>query len=391
MDIYPQSSSLYNLNNQTGINLTKPVDFNTKPKVNGIEVALITEIGGGSGGGSLLTSKIIYVDAGVGTDTRTELNNYDLFKPFATIATAVAYSVTGDLVYVRAGSYTISTQISLNDNGNIYFETGTTVTIPTSIVAFSFSSNNAVKYIKGNADFILQGSAGILTMPSGNSLTGITFECNSIYSLTTVSGTLFSCAVGVLFVDAKAIQLDSGSFSSIVFNITGSGRITTRIPFVYCGRFLTAEGNNPGSGFAIAQINADIWTLVTYDAASPGMAIKLIATSFRIVNYIHAGVGVAFNWTENTIGESHAFRGINWKSTYGASHISFNSSADSASSKIIKLDQTNIMQFASSNSLNSNVAINVATYGTFSSTPAAIYYITFKIGSFTVDADVNTY
>jgi flavoprotein len=36
------------------------------------------------------------------------------------------------------------------------------------------------------------------------------------------------------------------------------------------------------------------------------------------------------------------------------------------------------------------VPINVGTYGTFASAPATSN-VTFKIGSFTVDADVNTY
>jgi hypothetical protein len=48
------------------------------------------------------------------------------------------------------------------------------------------------------------------------------------------------------------------------------------------------------------------------------------------------------------------------------------------------------MRYATTNSLSSNIPINVGTYGTFASVPATSN-VTFKIGSFTVDADVNTY
>jgi hypothetical protein len=332
---------------------------------------------------AVVTGRTIYVDANAGTDTRTGLSQYSTGSPFATIGAAVAASATGDTVRVRAGTYTIAAQIDLNSKGYLYFETGATVTVSTGVVAFSFSQSNAVKYIKGNADFILIGTAGVLTMPSGNSLTGITFECNSIYSLTTVSGTLFSCAVGVLFVDAKAIQLTPSSTSATVFNITGTGKVTTRVPFVYCGRFLN------GAGVFGAQINTDIWTLIAYNSTA-GIAISSITTNFRMVNYLHSGVGVAFNWAEDTTGEGHGFRGITWSSTNSQPNITFNSSAGSTTSKLIRLDQTNKMRNASTNSLSAALPINIATYGTFASVPATPN-ITFKIGSFTVDSDVNNF
>jgi hypothetical protein len=120
------------------------------------------------------------------------------------------------------------------------------------------------------------------------------------------------------------------------------------------------------------------------------MNLSLIATSFRIVNYNHVGVGAALSWTENTTSESHVFRGITWGSLAGQPHITFASTDGSTSAKIIRLDQTNIMRYAATNSLSSNVPINVGTYGTFASVPATSN-VTFKIGSFTVDTDVNNY
>jgi hypothetical protein len=330
-----------------------------------------------------LTGKTIYVDANTGSDTRNGFSKYDLFKPFATIGAAVAASSPGDLVYVRAGTYTISAQINLNLKGHLYFAPGTTVNIASGVVAFSYSQNSIPIYIRGAADFVLAGSAGVLTMPSGNAATAVAFECNTIYSLTTVSGTLFNCAIGALSVDAKVIQLTPASINATVFNITGTGKVTTRIPFVYCGIFLN------GAGVYGAQINADIWTLTTYNTTA-GIAISSITTNFRIVNYIHVGVGVAFNWTENTITEGHGFREITWSSNNTLPNIRFASSAGSTSNKLIRLNAGNILRYASTNSLSSNVPINVATYGTFASAPATSN-VTFKIGSFTVDADVNAY
>jgi hypothetical protein len=335
------------------------------------------------------TGKTIYVDASVGNDTRNGFSKYDSFKPYRTLSAAIADSsvATGDLVYVRAGTYAISSQINLNLKGNLYFENGTTVNIASGIVAFSYSQNSVPITIRGYADFILAtGATGVLTMPSGNTTTIVNFECSSIVNLTNdSSGTIFNCAAGVLGIDSRLIQ----AVAAPVFNITGTGKVTSRIPYVYCGVFLNGAGAaNPG-GATGAQINTDIWTLIAYNTTA-GIAISSIATNFRMVNYLHNGVGVAYNWSENTTGEAHGFQGITWNSNLGQPNITFNSSAGSTTSKLIRLDQTNIMRYATTNSLSSNVPINVGTYGTFASV-SATSNVTFKIGSFTVDTDVNSY
>jgi hypothetical protein len=346
------------------------------------------------------TGKTIYVDAATGIDTRTGLSKYDQFKPYATLSAAETASVTGDLVYVRAGTYAINSQINLNDEGHLYFEPGTTVTIANSVTAFSFNQTinnfpaaNSIR-IQGHADFVLTGSAGILTIPTSlNTLSPpiVAFECNSITGPNAANGTLFNIANGVLSVDAKTITLTTTFTTSnaTVFNITGTGKVTARIPFVYCGVFVNGAGAANAGGATGAQINADIWTLVTYNTTA-GMSLRLITTNFRIVNYNHVGVGAALSWTENSTSESHAFRGITWGSSAGQPNITFASTDGSTTNKIIRLSQTNIMRAATTNSLSSNVPINVGTYGTFASAPATSN-VTFKIGSFTVDADVNTY
>ena len=338
---------------------------------------------------SIRSGKTIYVDAGagVGTDTRNGLSAYS-YTPFATISAAVAASAPGDLIYVRAGSYTITAQINLNLKGHLYFEPGVAVNVATGVVAFSYSTNNVPIYIKGAADFVLAGSAGVLTIPSG-STAAVAFECNSISGPNTASGTLFNCAAGVLSIDANVVQMTTTftASSATVFSITGSGKVTARIPFVYCGVFVNGAGAaNPGNATA-AQINADVWTLATFNGTA-GMNLNLITTSFRIVNYNHVGVGAAFSWTENTTYESHAFRGVSWASApFGAAQMTFNSTAGSTSLKRINLEQTNILRAAATNSLSASVPINVYTYGSFATAPANSN-VTFKVGAFTVDAAV---
>jgi hypothetical protein len=340
---------------------------------------------------SIRSGKTIYVDAGVGTDTRNGFTTYS-YTPFATISAAVAASSPGDLIYVRAGTYNITLSINLNDEGSLYFEPGAIVSVATGVTAFSFNqatnnfpTANSIR-IQGHADFVLTGSAGILTMPTSTNTASppiVAFECNSITGPSSASGTLFNIVNGVLSVDAKTITMTNTFTTSnaTVFNITGTGDVTTRIPFVYCGVFVNGAG---AANAGVAQINADVWTLITYNATA-GMNLKLVTTSFRIVNYNHVGVGAAFSWTENTKFESHIFRGITWTSLAGQPHIAFASTAASTTNKRVLLYQTNILRAAATNSLSSSLPIDVYTYGSFATAPANSN-VTFKVGAFTVDA-----
>ena len=371
---------------------TLHLDFASGVYVNNVK---IEQLGGGGGGGDIITNKTIYVDPSVGTDTRTSLSRYNMSKPFTTISGAAAASATGDLIYVRAGTYAINSQINLNNEGSLYFEPGATVNITNNVTGFSFNqatnafpTGNSIR-IQGHADFVLTGSAGILTMPTSNNASSppiVAFECNSITGPNAANGTLFNTVNGVLSVDAKTIAMTTTFTASnaTVFNITGTGDVTTRIPFVYCGRFVNGSGAANPSNAARAQINADVWTLATYNATA-GMSLRLITTNFRIVNYNHVGVGAAFNWTENTTFESHVFQGVTWSSAIGAAQMTFTSTGGSTTNKRVSLYQTNILRAAATNSLGSTLPIDVYTYGSFATAPAHSN-ITFKVGAFTVDA-----
>lgn len=331
------------------------------------------------------TGKTIFVDAVTGNDTRGTISKYSVSIPFATIAAAVSASTAGDLIYVRAGSYVISAQINLNLKGHLYFDTGTTVSVATGVVAFSYSQNNIPIYIKGSADFVLAGSAGVMTIPSG-STAAVAFECNTVSGPNSASGTLFNCAAGVLSVDMKVVQMTTTflASSATVFNVTGTGAVTARITFVYCGVFVNGAGAANAGGIAVARINADVWTLVTYNATA-GMYLSLITTNFRIFNYNHAGVGAAFSWTENTTSESHVFQGVTWSSAIGAANMTFTSTNGSTTNKRIYLGQTNTLRAAATNSLSSSLPIDVYTHGSFATAPANSN-VTFRVGTFTVNA-----
>lgn len=190
------------------------------------------------------TGHVIIVDSVTGIDTRSGLSNYDQFKPFKTIEAAVAASTSGDTVYVRTGNYIISSQISLNGKGNVFFETGVAVSISSSITAFSLTTNET-KTINGFANFYPStGSTGILSQSSGK----ITFDCNNIASLSV--GTLFAISGGIL--DTSFISIECAD--ATIYTLTSSGSLNIRSSHsVICDQFLNA--NTSGT------VTVDVWSV----------------------------------------------------------------------------------------------------------------------------------
>ncbi len=326
------------------------------------------------------SGKTIYVDAVIGNDTRTGLSAYS-YTPFATISAAVAASVAGDLIYVRAGSYSISASISLNAKGHLYFEPGTVVTIATGVTAFTYSQNSVSIYIYGYADFITAGSGTILNLSGGNTTTTLSFECNNITSVAG-TGTLFSIAAGEFTLDAKLIRATGAT----IFSVTGTGIVTARVPLVYCGRYLNA------AAAAGSMIRSDIWRLETTNSTS-GIVVTSIGTiDFKIANYAHAGVGVACAWTQNTQPEDIRFSDTRWSSSANLSHITATTTAGSMSTKTIKLRGTNTFTGITNttNSITSTQTLNVYTQNSYAST-SANSNVVFKVGIFTVDTDTNNF
>ena len=287
----------------------------------------------------LTTGKTIYVDDGVGTDTRTGFSKYDISKPFKTIGKAVSDSASGDTVYVRAGSYTISTQISLNSKGNIYFETGTDITVAGNTVAFSLTANET-KTVNGFAQFTLSGTADILTQSNGT----LFLEYQSIISAST--DTLFRISGGTL----------NTSFAGIVapttdgFVLTGSGTLVIRRSHTAsCKQFLNC--NTSGS------VTMDIWTVV---GASDNATIRIVnhaGFSYRGVNLNNDSSGpcIVFAYTGGT--GSPVLR--NLRLTTGGTGISITAAA----TRDIFLDQIKIN---AANSLSATAPTTVYSTTTYS-------------------------
>jgi hypothetical protein len=214
----------------------------------------------------LITGKTLYVDAVTGTDIRGPNSDYSLSSPFATIGEAVSASEDGDLVYVRAGSYTISSPISLNGKGNIYFETAALITIAGTVVAFSLTANET-KTVNGFAQFALSNTAGILTQSNGT----LFLEYQGIMSAST--DTLFRVSGGTL----------NTSFAGIVapttdgFMLTGSGTLVIRRSHTAsCKQFLNC--NTSGA------VTMDIWTVVGTSTDATIRIVNHDGFSYRGVN-----------------------------------------------------------------------------------------------------------
>jgi hypothetical protein len=294
----------------------------------------------------LTTGKTIYVDDGVGTDTRTGFSKYDISKPFKTIGKAVSDSASGDTVYVRAGSYTISTQISLNSKGNIYFETGTDITVAGNTVAFSLTANET-KTVNGFAQFTLSGTADILTQSNGT----LFLEYQSIISAST--DTLFRISGGTL----------NTSFAGIVapttdgFVLTGSGTLVIRRSHTAsCKQFLNC--NTSGS------VTMDIWTVV---GASTDATIRIVnhfGFSYRGVNLNNnsSSTCIVFAYTSGT--GAPVLRNLRLQT--GGTGISINAAT---ATRDIFLDQVKI---DATNSLSATAPTTVYSTTTYSTvTPDA--------------------
>ena len=233
-------------------------------------VEIVLEVSGAQGPAgpsgppaSTLTGKTIYVDASVGTDTRTGLSKYDVTKPFQTINAAVAASVSGDLVWVRRGPYSITSTISLNGKGDIQCEAGTSIAVAGGITAFTV---NEPKTVIGDV-FILTDTAKLVTLSGGT----LRFEFASISSTST--GTLFTVTSGTIDTSFAYIVATSAR----AFELTGSGSMRIRRSHsVSCQQFLYA---NTTGGATI-----DLWTVIGSSPDTVFYIDNIVGLSYRGVN-----------------------------------------------------------------------------------------------------------
>ena len=274
----------------------------------------------------LTTGKTIYVDAGVGTDTRTGFNEHDISKPFATIGAAVFDSASGDTVYVRAGSYTISTPISLNGKGNIYFEPSTKVTVSNNVVAFALTANEE-KSISGYAKFEIAGTGGVLSLSGGVlGSTKIYFECLNIARISGTGGSIFSLTGGTVSINVKHIDAVG---STVVSNSSLSGACYYNVLTTKCNRLLTFSVEN-----CLASFIANCETVEIY--GTEGIYIGNGNTIWNIENCYISDLNtnkssaklVVFAFPdEDATSSVHKFNGGRWFSNNNVACITFNSTA----------------------------------------------------------------
>ena len=224
--------------------------------VEGTELQLSLSGPAGPAGPDAVTGKTIYVDTN-GTDTRGSLSKYNLSVPFATIGAAMAASVIGDTVRVRAGSYQITSTINLNGEGYLHLEEGAQVTC--SVTAggpvFSLTANES-KSISGGGQFIITGNTTTFWQQSGGGLQTqlCSVECATINTLN--AATIFDVSTGVLVVNAETVY----ALASTIIRCAGtSSNLHYAVKFTYCSQF----AHFPTSG-SQAQMSCDCWTIACY-------------------------------------------------------------------------------------------------------------------------------
>ena len=330
-----------------------------------------------------ITGKTIYVDELRGTDYRINTDKYNEHTPFATIKAAVDVSSTGDVVCVRAGSYSINSTLNLNSKAGLYFEAGTTVNVANNVLAFSYSQASGSTAISGHAKFILGNAASaMLDIPSGDGSTTFTLECDAIQSVDSTSD-IFTSDAGVLNVD---VRYSINTPTANAFNLSATSRVIAKCPNIICNKFLIADCEEQSS----FECQCDY---VKFNNSGVGIDISSIGTTvFNIKNYSNGGTtGIGFKCLWNTDNASnievHNFNDMKWSTAQSAAIFISSPDATPTNKKFI-LRGTNIIKTTANNSIVSDVAMDILTTTTFASTEAD-GNITFKIGDFTVDPLVS--
>ena len=278
---------------------------------------------------NLNSGKVIYVDAVVGTDSRGTNSNYSFSVPFATIDAAVAASAIGDLVYVKAGSYTIVSQISLNGKGDLFFEQDANVTVAANVIAFSLTADQP-KIVGGYGTFTCSGTGGLWTQSGGT----FTVQLVSIefLAITNASGagTIFASSTGSLVINSTGII--NAPFSTIVSETGTIGNVFYQVLFTACGRLLDMTQSN-----SFMQFTALCWSAQVF--GTEGVSIVGGTTSLRFENLVGGTPAtklVVFKFANgDTTNNGHVFRGGRLIANSANPCITFNSTT--ATNKLVRL------------------------------------------------------
>jgi hypothetical protein len=277
---------------------------------------------------NLNSGKVIYVDSGVGTDTRAGLSNYSFSSPFATISAAVAASTSVDLIYVKAGSHTIASTISLNGKGNLFFELGANVTVAINVVAFSLTADES-HGIFGYGIFTCSGTGGFWSQGGGSPNNQVVnIECLNITN-NIGAGIVFAVGTGSVVINITAIVAPA---STIVSETGTSGGFFYRVYQTVCDKLVDMTQSN-----SLMQFTADCWTV--FVAGTEGLSIVGGVTSFIFQNLVATGGStklVVFKFANgDATNNSHVFRAGRLISFNPNPCITFNSTT--ATNKFVKL------------------------------------------------------
>lgn len=182
-----------------------------------------------SGGNSILTGGIIYVDAVYGDDSTAI--PYDLNKPYQSPLTALSVAISGDLIYVRPGSYNVGVLTPTNnlvkDGVNFYVCRGAQI-FQSSGILFD---DNGVATLFGVYG---EGYFGTNTLKIRNASTNVDFNFLETFG---GGGSAKSFDLGAGKINLKGTKL---SQSGTGIYLTGTAGLTANI----------IEISNFGSSFA---------------------------------------------------------------------------------------------------------------------------------------------
>jgi hypothetical protein len=239
---------------------------------------------------SIPTGNTVWVDAVNGNNGTGTRGRQD--KPFLTIAAAVTASASGDLIIIRPGAYTTTTNL-FKAGISIYSEPDVTISY-TGVLIQVDGTNNTVFNFVGFAALIATGITSALAsdnMGTSGSNWVIAFKSHSVSAVNAAIGIdlaganglyVISSIEGATFNNSTAAFKSSGS-SIIVFTcgsdaVNGNGGASTMFD---CGggdriiikAALVATGSADAGSIALKNSTAEVSVTATAIEASAGTAI----------------------------------------------------------------------------------------------------------------------
>lgn len=188
---------------------------------------------------SVLWNNVVSVDATNGNDGTGARGN--IYKPFATIAAALAAAAAGDLVFILPGTYSVAADI----------------TIPASVHVRGFSRASVIIQRTG-----LGAASTLITMGTGSSLVDVTLKQTTTGNFALTSVKFGSTTTADAFLRNVAISISNSGAGAVAAALTG---------------ILVQSTGTPDRTVLNAQ---DVSIVITADAAATGnMRCLLLDTS----------------------------------------------------------------------------------------------------------------